>query len=281
MKMNKKVTGGIVTGVGLLGCLILGIMSIEIIPQGHVGVVWSQASGVQEHVLGEGWTVVNPIHRVIAFPVSTETVNVDTFNVLTRDGKSLGIKLAYDYSSDAEMVTDIFTKFRGQTPQSIEAGWLEDRVQRAVLNVFSKYSVLDVFQNLANIQVEVFEEFRDLVGDYGFNVSAVTVQAPDMDESTREMIQQVVDSQLKLEQLEFERQQAIVEADTRIEQARGRAESTLIEAEAEAEANELLQNSLTDELIISQWIEAWNGELPLVSGEGNYFIDINALMNAE
>lgn len=279
--MNKKVTGGIVTGVGLLGCLILGIMSIEIIPQGHVGVVWSQASGVQEHVLGEGWTVVNPIHRVIAFPVSTETVNVDTFNVLTRDGKSLGIKLAYDYSSDAEMVTDIFTKFRGQTPQSIEAGWLEDRVQRAVLNVFSKYSVLDVFQNLANIQVEVFEEFRDLVGDYGFNVSAVTVQAPDMDESTREMIQQVVDSQLKLEQLEFERQQAIVEADTRIEQARGRAESTLIEAEAEAEANELLQNSLTDELIISQWIEAWNGELPLVSGEGNYFIDINALMNAE
>lgn len=279
--MNKKVTGGIVTGVGLLGCLILGIMSIEIIPQGHVGVVWSQASGVQEHVLGEGWTVVNPIHRVIAFPISTETVNVDTFNVLTRDGKSLGIKLAYDYSSDAEMVTDIFTKFRGQTPQSIEAGWLEDRVQRAVLNVFSQYSVLDVFQNLASIQVEVFEEFRDLVGDYGFNVSAVTVQAPDMDESTREMIQQVVDSQLKLEQLEFERQQAIVEADTRIEQARGRAESTLIEAEAEAEANELLQKSLTDELIITQWIEAWNGELPLVSGEGNYFIDINTLMNAE
>ena len=277
--MNKKIIGGIVTGAVLVGGLVLTAMSVTIVPQGHVGVVWSQASGVQDHVLGEGWTLVNPIHRVIAFPVSTETVNVETFNVLTRDGKSLGIKLAYDYSSDAEMVTDIFTKFRGQTPQSIEAGWLEDRVQRAALNVFSSYSVLDVFQNLANIQVEVFEEFRNLVEEYGFNVSAVTVQAPDMDESTREMIQQVVDSQLKLEQLEFERQQAVVEADTRIEQARGKAESTLIEAEAEAEANDLLQQSLTDELIASQWIEAWNGELPIVGGDGSYLIDINSLLD--
>lgn len=278
--MKKKVLGSAIVGTVLVGGLALVGMSVQVIPQGHVGVVFSPASGVREQVLNEGWTLVNPIDRVTAYPVSTETIDVPYFNVLTRDGKELRLSLSYDYSNDAERVAEIFTKFRGQSPSAIEGGWLEDRAQRAALTIFSRYSVLDVFQNLARIQHDIFEEFRGLVAEYGFNVSAVTLRAPELDDNTRAMIQQVVDSQMELERMEFEREQAILFAETQREQARGIADALLIEAEAEAQANELLQQSLTDAIIASQWIEAWDGRLPQVSSDGSFLMDISTLLDS-
>lgn len=263
---KQKMIGGIVTGLVLAGGIILGAMSIENINQGHIGVVWSRTDGVQEQTLGEGWTLVSPLHRVIEFPISTETVDVEEFSILTRDGKSLGLSMSYDYSVKAEYATDVFTKFRGQSSRTIEAGWLEDRAMRAALNVFSQHSVLDVFQNFSQIQTDVYEEFRSLVDEYGFVVRAVTLQAPEMDGATAEAIQRVVDAQQKLEQLDIERQQAEVEAERQVAEARGVAESAKIRAEGEAQANELLLQSITPELIQYFMVEQWNGELPVVSG---------------
>ena len=281
--MNKaRVTGAIVVGLVLVVGVILLFMSVTIIPQGHVGLVWSQTDGVQDNILGEGLTFVGPLHRVTAMPVSTETVTVNHFNVITRDGKTLGIEMSYDYSVQADMVTDIFTMFRGQSMGVIEQGWLEDRVQRAALNVFGRYSVMDVFQNLARIQGDVFEEAVELVEAYGFTISAVTIQAPLLDSDTQAMVQQLVNAQLESERMQIELEQASIEADTLIEEARGVAESTLVLATAEAEANDLLQQSLTEDLIATQWIEAWDGRLPVVSGDGgSQIIDISALLGGE
>lgn len=278
-KIKTRITGAIILGATLVIGTILLLMSITIIPQGHVGLVWSQTDGVQDNILGEGLTFVAPLHRVTAMPVSTETVNVNYFNVITRDGKTLGIHMSYDYSVQADMVTSIFTMFRGQSMNVIEQGWLEDRVQRASLNVFGRYSVMDVFQNLARIQGDVFEEVVGIVEDYGFTISAVTIQAPILDSDTQAMVQQLVNAQLESERMQIELTQAMIEADTLIEEARGIAESTLILATAEAEANQLLQRSLTEELIAAQWIEAWDGRLPVVSGEGgNNIIDISSII---
>ena len=40
------------------------------------------------------------------------------------------------------------------------------------------------------------------------------------------------------------------------------AEAKLVEAEASKKANDLLKQSLTDELIAKQFIEKWDGKLP-------------------
>lgn len=66
-------------------------------------------------------------------------------------------------------------------------------------------------------------------------------------------------------QKENEVRTAKAEADKAIESARGRAESLLIEAKAQSEANRLLSNSLSANLIQNKWIEKWNGNLPTVT----------------
>ena len=40
------------------------------------------------------------------------------------------------------------------------------------------------------------------------------------------------------------------------------AETELIEAQAESEKNELLEQSITENILKDKWIEKWDGKLP-------------------
>jgi regulator of protease activity HflC (stomatin/prohibitin superfamily) len=68
--------------------------------------------------------------------------------------------------------------------------------------------------------------------------------------------------------------QAKAEADQVIATAQGAAQATLINAKAQADANQLLNASLTDTLVRWQAIAKWNGTMPNVTGGAMPFIDI-------
>ena len=64
------------------------------------------------------------------------------------------------------------------------------------------------------------------------------------------------------------RKQSII-AGALTDAAKIEAETKLIEAEAEKKANELLNMTLTDEILRKLWIEKWNGHMPTYyAGEG-------------
>ena len=74
---------------------------------------------------------------------------------------------------------------------------------------------------------------------------------------------------------ELQRQQTLAKA--KVAEAEGDAQSTLVKAKAQAEANQLLQQTLTPMLIQSKAIDRWSGILPQYSGGGAVpFINMNA-----
>ena len=257
---TKSIIGAAVLGGGLVIGGILGAMSIEVISQGHAGVVYSRSHGVEDKTLGQGWHLVSPFKRVTEYPVSTETVKVKAFNVQTKDGKPLTISLSYDYSNELEKLPYIYNKFKGQNPETIQEGWLQTRIKKAALNVFSRYSVLEVFQNQGKINSEIEQEFRKAVEEHGFLVDSVTLGAPTPDAKTAQAIQAVVDAQQKLEQLQIEKEQAKVAAEKAKIEAEGKAQAKLIQAQADAKANQIINASLTDKLIELKRIEKWDGD---------------------
>jgi prohibitin 1 len=257
---TKSIIGAAVLGGGLVIGGILGAMSIEVISQGHAGVVFDRTHGVEDKTLSQGWHLISPFKRVTEYPVSTETVKVGKFNVQTKDGKPLTISLSYDYSNELEKLPYIYNKFKGQDPETIEDGWLQTRIKKAALNVFSRYSVLEVFQNQGKINAEIEQEFRKIVEEHGFIVDSVTLGAPTPDAKTAQAIQAVVDAQQKLEQLQIEKEQAKVAAEKAKIEAEGKAQAKLIQAQADAKANQIINASLTDKLIELKRIEKWDGD---------------------
>ena len=266
--------GSIAVGGIIIVIIIAMFMSITVIPQGHAGVVYKRSSGVQDTTLNQGWRLVSPMDRVTAYPVSTETVTVAPFNVQTKDGKPLVIEMQYDYSNQLEKLPYIYNKFKGQDADTIEEGWLQSRAKKASLNVFSKYSVLEVFQKQGEINAQIQENFTKLVEEHGFSVDSLTLGAPQPDKNTMAAIQAVVDASQKLEQLEIEKKQAKAEAEKRIETSKGESEAIRIKSEADAKANKLLQASISDELVEYKALEKWDGKLPTVTGGSTPMITI-------
>ena len=44
-------------------------------------------------------------------------------------------------------------------------------------------------------------------------------------------------------------------------------------------SNKILEKQLTNKILIQQWIEKWNGEVPKVSGDSKSMINIQDLLN--
>ena len=108
-----------------------------------------------------------------------------------------------------------------------------------------------------------------------------------MDSETAAAIQKKVTAQQELELANIEAQTAQIQAEKDKEVARIQAEKAIIEAEAEAnavriaaeaeaEANKMIAQSLTPELIEKIKYEQWNGEMPKVSG-GTSIVDIGTI----
>jgi hypothetical protein len=64
--------------------------------------------------------------------------------------------------------------------------------------------------------------------------------------------------------------------------AQRQAAARVYRAEGEAKAQDLLQATLTPEVLQHQALERWNGHLPLVMGDGPMpFIDVKSLLKLD
>lgn len=271
---TSKIFGAVFLLFVLLFGFVLIIASIEVIPQGHVGVKYSRSVGIEKDTLPQGWHIISPALRVTAYPVSTDTVENKGIAISTRDGKPLTLEVTYDYHNEVNDLPAIYNKFKGSKPKVIEDSWLKSRLKQSIAAVTSKYTILEVFQNLEKIRVEIQNQFTQNVGSTGFIIENVTLGNPEPDEQTKQAIQQVVNAQQELERLEIEKKQAVVKAEKEIESAKGDAEAKRIRAEGDAKSNEILKASLTPEVIKMRITEKWDGHLPAYTGDSIPFVSI-------
>src|SRR5439155_443913 len=88
-----------------------------------------------------------------------------------------------------------------------------------------------------------------------------------IDLPTKEL-QQKMAAQQQAQQADYELQRQQTLAKAKVAEAEGEAQSTLVKAKAQAEANNLLQQTLSPLLIQNKAIERWNGTLPQFTGGG-------------
>lgn len=253
--LGKHIKRGVLTVVGVVMALVLWFNFTETIDQGHVGVVYSRSDGVQEQTLSQGLHFVNPMTRITQYPVSTETVKYKGLKLSTKDGKSIDATVTFDYYNDATKTPHIYDKFKGQAPEVIEESWLRARLTDASLKVTSKYTILQVFQNLTSIHTEIQKTFKEDVKEHGFVVERV-IFSPEADKETQVAIQHVVDKQQELEALKVETMKAQETAKKQLIEAEGKANAEIETARGIEEANKIISKSITPEILKMEEIKA-------------------------
>ncbi|MER2007168.1 MAG: prohibitin family protein [Psychrobacillus sp.] len=253
VKIIKRTAIGVVTFVVLL----VGWFSFtETINQGHAGVIYSRSHGVEDKTLSQGLKFVNPMTRITEYPISTETIDYKKLSLATKDGKPLSVDITIEYFNSVDKLPYIYNKFKGQKPKAIEDTWLKSRLKESALEVTSKYTILEVFQKREEISTTILESFRKDVSEHGFEIENVVFGTPKPDANTQKAIQAVVDAQQEVEKLKVDKQKAQLQAEKDKIEAEGKAQAKIATAEGEAKANELVQKSITPELLKKMEMEA-------------------------
>ena len=134
----------------------------------------------------------------------------------------------------------------------------------------AKYESTDLGAKKGEIMEAVKSYVVEYFKDYGITITVLGLKEGISFENPA--IQTAIDEKFASEQ-KLEIQQN--ENAANIAKAEADAKAKIMLAEAEAKANELLTNSLTDQILTQQYYEKWDGKLPVYYGaDGNALIQI-------
>jgi regulator of protease activity HflC (stomatin/prohibitin superfamily) len=257
------------------------------VSNGKVAVV-TRFGKTQDETLEPGFHV-KPFFSVLhptSVQTQTMTVNLSAFS---SDIQQVNTTVTITYNIDK---TNAVTLYR-DVGDDYETILMMPRVQEDTKIVFSHYTAESLVQQRDVLSTEILTLLQEYLTPYGVNVTAVAIEDIDFtDAFTNAVEAKQVATQDKLT-AETEQERLTMEAEAEAEREKIRAEAdadkakiaadaeaytTLTQAEAEAEANRLIANSLTPELIEYTQVQNWDGELPSITGGNTPIVDVTDFM---
>jgi regulator of protease activity HflC (stomatin/prohibitin superfamily) len=263
-KMTKTIVSSIV-GFFLLTTLFF---SCERIDAGHVGVKVNQYGdnkGVDDVVAVTGMVFYNPfttaIYEFPTFIQHKEYKGENSFIVNSKDGSEFSVSPIMNYSVQRDKVPSIFSKYR-RPLEDIEEGFLKTAVYDAFRLATNKYTADELISNRAIFEVEVRRLLDGQLLKEGFTINQFTSNLiyPETFKKSIEAKNNAVQSALRAEN---EVKTAEARAKIKVATAEGNAQAMLTSAKAEAEANRMKQQTLTPLLLQLEYINKWDGKLPV------------------
>ena len=254
---------------GLLICLMGFITKI---PANHVGIVYSPFGGTKSVTLHEGFATKNPLDKIYKISTEVQTKVVENLTTQTKDAQYVTSVLDIKYKVNASNAYIVFKQYR--TLNRVSKDLIVPTSQRVLEHVTTTYNVIDILGEKRNeiykeLEVKLAEEFAL----YGVDFVSITINDMDAGESLENAItaeavakKEVETAEQMLLKTQTEAKQKSVQAQAEQDAAKIQAETKLIQAEAEKKANELLNQTLTDEILRMEWIEKWNGQMPSYYG---------------
>lgn len=265
----KGYIGAVILGVMILFGLVGTIVCIERVPVGYEGVVYSMNGGVQDQTLQQGWHVVSPTKKVKLFTVGNEQLILtkdsrsgskedESFRVATSDNASIAISFQMSYRFIPDKVIDTYKKFKGMNGEDIVNNRVNTVLKSTVSEITTDYSLMDLYSgNRSEINEKITEYLNHkFATQYGLQVIDASIIDVHPDKQLKAAINNRVEAQQKADQAKAEQETAKVEAETKLIKAKNAAEIAVTKAQGEADANRVLSESITDELIRMKEAEA-------------------------
>jgi len=288
------INGGI-AAVYVVLMMILTSQCIVQIKPGEVGVVvdmLGSQKGVEDEELTVGFHFLLPWKDVYHFPIYEQNhqwIDADGFNFQTIEGLSVHADLGITYHLSPDKVHELFWRYR-RGMEEITHLFVRNNIRDAINRVSSRMKIEELYGDkkeefFTTVQRQVQGELESL----GFKISHLYIigqfKVPPM---VMEALNRKIEATQKAQQRENELREAEAEARKEIAKAEGEAKSRLlkakaeadaiyVQAEAKAKANQLLTKSLSDELIMWDMVNRWDGVMPKITGDKGMIIQLPML----
>jgi regulator of protease activity HflC (stomatin/prohibitin superfamily) len=279
--------------------LLLTMVGCTRIGPGHVGIEVSLAGsqrGVQDFTIKTGWLFYNRfVTSVLEYPTFVQTAkwtrsphegdNPDSpagtneeisFN--SAEGMNVTADISLSYHLVEEKIPHFYVKFRNDDIIHFTHGFLRNVARDAFNDEGGHYKIEEIIGAKKEDYVKgVRARLQNNVSDIGVVIDQLGfIESPRPPQSVTESINAKVQATQLALQKQNELIQAQAEANKTAAYADGDARAVIIRAKAQAEANRMINESLSDRVlertrldVIWHAIDKWNGQRPNVEGSGS------------
>jgi len=224
--------------------IILISKSAVTIGSGEAGVLYRTfGNGVvtDEPPLNEGFHIVAPWNKVFIYEVRQQEV-FEKMKVLSSNGLDIQLDASAWFQPD---YADL-GKLHQEKSEAYKERILLPAIRSAARSVVGRYTPEQLYSSKRDaIQVEIFEETRNIVEDQYIQLNEILIR----DVTLPPTIKEAIERKLKQEQESLEYEFRLVTASKEAEKVR-------IEAQGKADANRILSASLTDKILKDKGIDA-------------------------
>ena len=258
----------ILTATVAFVAVVVLVMSCERIDAGHVGVkvnLYGSQKGVDGITEVTGMVFYNPLTtKIYEFPTYVqhkEYTESESFTINSKDGSEFQVSPIVNYQVISDKVPFIFAKYRRNLEQ-IENGFLKTAVYDAFRIATNGYTADSLISNREGFELKVRSILERQLNEEGFMIQQFTSNLVypktfvDAINAKNNAVQQALKAENDVKTAE-------ANAKIKVATAEGNAKAMLTNAKAESEAYRLKQQTLTTLLIQQQFIEKWDGKLPV------------------
>ena len=273
MKVTNKSTVRVgaagVAGIGII-VLFLVMFAVERIDSGQTGIIVNLAGserGVDDAKVETGWVVYNRFAKqLFEYPEAhwvmltmimprsvAHIVDYEPFDIQDKKGTIFKTDPTIEYFIEREDAKVVFLRYR-KTTEELEQSVILTEVKNAYKDVAGLYETDSLINNRPAFEKEVEALLKERLSTRGFTFTNIqsSVKPNDVLQAAIDEKNTAVQNALKVEN---EKKAAIAEAEKVVAAAKGKAD-----------ANRILQQSITPELIQLKAVEKWDGKLPLSTG---------------
>jgi regulator of protease activity HflC (stomatin/prohibitin superfamily) len=233
--------------VAVVGLVFIS-QSIVVVDAGETGVIVLFGT-IDDRVLGSGLHFINPLAKVVKYPTRLQEYTAkdeDIIEVRAADGLKVSLDLSILYSVDANQVVNVYRSI-AKDVVSLEERIFKPTVRTVIRNIAANYLTDEIYSSKREELSEVIQEnVESALADKGTIIDSVLIRKIVLPATVDDAIQAKLTAQQESEAMQFRKTQAEQQAEIKIIEARGLAE-----------AQQIINSTLTPSYLQYEAIEAY------------------------
>lgn len=240
---NKLMRIGFIVFFILILFTILSNTTFLSIGSGQKGVLFKQFGGGLEKdmVYDQGFHIIAPWNTMFIYDVRVNE-DYENMDVLSKNGLNISVELSYRF----QPIPNKIGYLHDEIGPNYEDRIIKPEIRSATREVIGQYLPEELYSTKREaIQNEIFLKTKEAVEKNFVELDAVLIRSVQLPQK----LKSAIESKLEEEQLAFQ-------YEFKLDRERKEAERKIIEAQAKADANKILNASLTDKILTDKGIEA-------------------------
>lgn len=243
--MKKYSNVLVIAGVALVVIILLSSSLFVTLQPGERGVMFRKfGSGLdKENIYREGFHIKAPWNQMIIYDIREQQVE-ETLDVLDKNGLSVSVDVSIRFNPTPDRIGTLHEKFG----KNFIAKLVIPEMRSTVRQVMGRYTAEEIYSTMRReVEQSIKTETRETLGTERNNIvmNALLIRSIKLPKKIKDAIEFKLEEEQKALAYEF-----------RLDREASEAKRKRIQAEGEARANEIINASLTPELLKMRGIEA-------------------------